>query len=74
MQWSSCRKGEERTLWELRREGEVRTQRRLRTGSGEKSPKARLGCVCVCVCVSTCVCVCVYIRTYSGRILSTSLR
>ena len=55
MQWSSCRKGEERTLWELRREGEVRTQRRLRTGSGEKSPKARLGCVgvCVCVCIHT---------------------
>ena len=49
-----------RTLWELRREGEVRTQRRLR-----ESPEARLVCVCVCVCVHVWVgvhvCVCAYI-------------
>ena len=56
-----------RTLWELRREGEVRTQRRLR-----ESPKARLGCVCVSTC--GCVCMCVCVRTYSGRVLTASLR
>ena len=60
MEWSSCRKGEVRTLWELRREGEVRTQGRLRIGSGKKSPKARLGCVCVCVCV------CMYVHIVGG--------
>ena len=73
MEWSSCRKGKVRALWELRREGEGRTQRR-QDRNGEKSPKARLGCVCVCVCVCVYVCVCVHVRTYSGRILSISLR
>ena len=50
-----------RTLWELRREGEVRTQRRLR-----ESPKARLGCVCVCPRVGVCACVCVCVHIVGG--------